>query len=166
MPLRPIRPGDTVIYRNASGQTANVVITSGQMTAPYAPTAVGSGTGGTLAAATYNYKLTYTVNSVESAMSAATTNVVTTGATSSITLTWPAVSGASNYKIYGRTGGSFLQMFSGTALTFIDDGSVTPTGAGPTTTGAANFTVPHEITGATKTGILPGTTAGTYEARW
>jgi hypothetical protein len=166
MPLRPIRPGDTVIYRNAKGETANVIITSGQTAAPPAPTAVGSGTGGTLAAATYNYKLTFTIGGVESAMSAATANVVTTGATSSITLTWAALSGATNYKVYGRTGGSFLQMFSGTATTFLDDGSVTPTGAGPATTGAASFTVPHLTTGAAKTGILPGMTADTYEARW
>lgn len=167
MPLRPIRPGDTVMYRNVSGQTANVIITSGQGVAPPTPTAVGSGTGGTLAAATYKYKLTYTVASVESAMSVASADVVTTGATSSITLTWTAIPGASNYKIYGRTGGAFLQMFSGTALTFLDDGSVTPTGAGPTTTAAANFTAPHEVgSGAVKTGILPGMTAGTYENRW
>jgi hypothetical protein len=155
------------MYRNASGQTANVLITSAQGVAPLPPTAVGSGTGGSLAAATYKYKLTYTLASVESAMSAASADVVTTGATSSITLTWTAIPGASNYKIYGRTGGAFLQMFSGTALTFVDDGSVTPTGAGPATTGAATFTVPHEVgAGAVKTGILPGTTAGTYEARW
>jgi hypothetical protein len=167
MPLRPIRPGDTVIYRNADGDTANVLITSGQGIGPPAPTAVASESGGTLAAATYRYKLTYTLGGVESAVSANSNDAIVAGATGSVNLTWGAITGASNYKIYGRTGGSFLQMFTGTALTFLDTAAVTPSGAAPSTTGAATLTVPHEVgAGSVKTGVLPGMTAGTYENRW
>lgn len=164
MPLRPSKKGDNVKYRNASGETMNVILTACQTAAPSAPSAVGSGTGGTLAAATYNYKLTYTIDGIESAMSAASTNVTTSGSTSKVDLTWTAVTGATNYKIYGRTSGSFLQMYSGTTPAFTDDGSVTPSGAGPATDAKANFTSPHE--NVVKTGILPGMTAGTYENRW
>jgi len=167
MPLRPIRPGDTVIYRNVDGDTANVLITSGQGVGPPAPAAVASESGGTLGAATYRYRLTYTLAGIESAVSANSADAIVAGASGSVNLTWGAIPGASNYKIYGRTGASFLNIFSGTALTFLDTGSVTPSGAAPATTGAANFTVPHEVGGgAVKTGILPGMTAGTYESRW
>lgn len=164
MPLRPTKAGDTVKYRDAAGHSQNVVLAAAQGFAPPAPTAAGFTTGGTLAAATYNYKLTYTLNGLESEMSAASTNVVTTGATSRVDLSWTAISGATNYKLYGRTGGSFLQIYSGATPSFSDTGAVTPSGAGPTTNGNVSFTGPHD--GVARTGILPGMGANQYENRW
>lgn len=164
MPLQRANKGDTVKYRDASGHSQNVILTARQAVAPAAPTAAGFGTGGTLAAATYSYKLTYTVDGLESEMSAASTGVATSGTTSRVDLSWPAVTGATNYKIYGRTGGSFLQIYSGATNSFSDTGSVTPSGAGPASDGRASFTGPHD--GLARTAILPGMGANQYENRW
>lgn len=164
MPLRPTKVGDTVKYRDATGASQNVIISAVQGPAPSVPVGVGNGTGGTLAAATYIYKITYTIGGVESEMSAPSTGVVTTGSTSRVDLTWSAVTGATNYKLYGRTGGSFLQIYSGATPSFSDTGSVTPSGAGPATDGKANFTGPHDF--LARTAILPGMGANQYENRW
>lgn len=158
--------GDNVIYRNAAGDSMAVVVTGGQGDAPgTAPVGVGSGTGGTLAAASYIYKNTYVKDGVESPVSAASNTVVTTGSTSSITITVTAVTGASAYKIYGRTGGQFLLIATITAPTviYLDTGSVTPTGAAPAADFRVTFRTPY--TGhAEVTGVLPGLTAGTYQS--
>lgn len=156
--------GDNVIYRNAKGESMAVVLTGGQGDAPAAPVAVGSGTGGTLPAATYTYKNTYVKDGVESALSAASNSYVATGATSSVALTVATVVGATSYKIYGRTGGSFLLMNTITAPTvlYTDTNADTPSGAAPATDFKVTFRTPY--TGhAETTGVLPGLTAGTYQ---
>ena len=157
--------GDNVIYRDADGKTMAVILTGGQGDAPpTAPGAVGSGAGGTLAAATYAYKYTYVKDGVESPPSSASTGVVTTGSTSKVDITVTAVTGATQYKIYGRTGGSFLLMTTLTAptVTYADTGSATPTGAAPTADYRANFNTPYTGHGATNS-VVPGLTAGTYQ---
>lgn len=156
--------GDNVIYRRASGESMAVIVTGGQGDAPAAPTAVGSGTGGTLAAATYTYKNTYVKDGVESALSAASNSYVATGTTSSVALTVATVPGATSYKIYGRTGGSFLLMNTITAPTvlYTDTGADTPAGAAPATDFNVTFRTPY--TGhAASTGILPGLGANQYQ---
>jgi|SRR6185369_7001772 len=156
--------GDNVIYRNARGESMAVILTGGQGTAPAAPAAVGSGTGGTLPAATYTYKVTYVKDGIESELSAGSTPYVATGSTSSVALTLTAVAGATSYKVYGRTGGSFLLMKTLTAptVTYTDTNADTPSGAGPTSNFNASFNTPY--TGhAAVTGVLPGITAGTYQ---
>jgi len=156
--------GDNVIYRRSNGETMAVIVSGGQGDAPAAPTCVITGTGGTLAAATYNYKITYVKDGVESAMSAASANQVTSGSTSMIDVNWTTVTGATSYKVYGRTGGSFLLMGTVTAptTTFNDTGSVTPSGAGPSTDFNITFRSPYAGHPQT-TGALPGLTAGTYQ---
>lgn len=156
--------GDNVIYRSASGDTMAVIVTGGQGDAPAAPVAVGSATGGTLAAATYTYKNTYVKDGVESALSAASNAYVATGATSSVALTVATVAGATSYKIYGRTGGTFTLLNTITAPTvlYTDTGADTPSGAAPATDFKVTFRTPY--TGhAQITGVLPGLTAGTYQ---
>lgn len=157
--------GDNAIYRNTAGETMAVILTGGQGDAPpVAPVGAGSGTGGTLAAASYAYKYTYVKDGVESALSAVSNTVVTSGSTSSIAVTVTAVSGATSYKIYGRTGGSFLLMSTLTAPTvlYTDTGADTPAGAAPATNFNASFRTPYTGHAAT-TGVLPGITAGTYQ---
>lgn len=156
--------GDNVIYRNAVGESMAVIITGGQGDAPAAAAVVGSGTGGTLAAATYTYKNTYVKDGVESALSAGTTPYVATGTTSSVAITVPVVSGASSYKIYGRTGGSFLLITTLTAPTvdYTDTGAVTPSGAAPSTDFNATFRTPYAGHAET-TGVLPGLGASQYQ---
>jgi len=164
VPARRGLRGDNVIYRSASGDTMAVVLSGGQGDAPAAPVAVGSGTGGTLAAASYTYKNTYVKDGVESALSAASNTYASSGSTSSVALTVATVAGATSYKIYGRTGGSFLLMNTITAPTvlYTDTGADTPSGAAPATNFNASFRSPY--TGHTAvTGVLPGETAGTYQ---
>lgn len=58
----------------------------------------------------------------------------TTGTTTgSVTITWPAVTGATGYNVYGRTVAGELKMTPSpiAGLTFTDNGSVTPSGALP-----------------------------------
>lgn len=156
--------GDNVIYRNSKGETMAVVLSGGQGDAPAAPTGVGSGTGGTLAAATYTYRNTYVKDGVESPPSANSNAVVTSGSTSSVALTVVTVAGATSYKIYGRTGGSFLLMNTITAPTvlYTDTGADTPSGAAPTADFNVTFRSPYAGHPQT-TGALPGLTAGTYQ---
>ena len=48
-----------------------------------------------------------------------------------IELSWPAVNNTTGYRVYGRSG-DILKMAETTSLSWIDDGSVTPSGALPT----------------------------------
>lgn len=141
-----------------------VIVTGGQGDAPAAPVAVGSATGGTLAAATYTYKNTYVKDGVESALSAASNAYVATGATSSVALTVATVAGATSYKIYGRTGGTFTLLNTITAPTvlYTDTGADTPSGAAPATNFNVTFRSPYAGHPQT-TGVLPGLSAGTYQ---
>ena len=87
---------------------------------------------GTLAAATYYYRVSAinaygeTIPSVETSFAAA--------ATTGVNVNWGAVTGATGYKIYGRsTDAELLIATVGAVTTYLDDGSVTPVGAMPTT---------------------------------
>lgn len=95
-----------------------------------------SASGGTVAAGTHGYRVTALNGAGETTASAEVT-IVTTGSTSTVTVTWPAVPGATSYKVYGRTASSELLMGTVSAApasafySFLDDGSVTPSGALP-----------------------------------
>jgi hypothetical protein len=101
---------------------------------PAAPVAAASTTGGTLAiAGDYSYKITAVTAAGETSASAASNIVATTSSTSSISLSWTAVAGATGYNVYGRAGASYLKMntspIAGTS--FVDNGSLVPAGAAP-----------------------------------
>lgn len=69
----------------------------------------------------------------------------TGGSTSAVTVNWTAVTGAEGYKVYGRTSGSELliaTITSGSTLSYVDTGAVTPAGALPgiNTTGEVRLT--------------------------
>lgn len=85
-----------------------------------------STTGGILAAGTYSYRVAAIDESgVTQASTAVTIN--TTGATSTVTVTWNPVPNAFAYNIYGRSLGAetlFVQIPAGT-LTWTDDGGIT-----------------------------------------
>ena len=164
MAVRKALKGDNVIYRDADGKSMAVIVTGAQGAAPtIAPVGVGSGTGGTLAAASYTYKYSYVKDGVESPLSAVSNTVVTTGTTSSIAVTVTAVTGATSYKIYGR-GPGWLLMATLTAPTvlFTDVGSVTPSGAAVTADSRIVFRTPY-AGHALSSAVLPGLTAGTYQ---
>lgn len=151
MPIRFPKVGYTVSYRNAAGKTTDAVVLGRQEAAPLAPTSSTATTGGTLADATYSYRVTAVIGGVESVPSAAKTQATTGGGTSTVTVNWTTIaatapySGASAFKVYGRTGGSELLMATVNmpTTTFTDTGSVTPSGALPTNTGTVRLKLIH-----------------------
>lgn len=88
-------------------------------------------TTGTLDDGTYSYRVSATNASGETLASTAATLAVVLGAgANGVTVTWTAVTGAVNYKIYGRSSGTELLMdtVDEATLTYTDDGSDTPSG--------------------------------------
>jgi len=159
MPLRDAVIGDTVQWRNARGETMNVIVTgtqAGAGSAPAQPAVANSGTGGTLTAATYSYRISRVRGGGESLASTAGTTVVAGGTTNKCTITLPGEAGA-QYAIYGRTGGSelFIGLSAIGATSFDDTGAATPTGAVPTTDGRIGARVFHQ--GSVHVLGLPGT---------
>lgn len=88
--------------------------------------------GGTLAAATYYYRVS-AINAFGETLASTEASRTTAGATSSVTINWSAITGATGYKVYGRsTGAELLIATVGEVLTYEDTGAVTPAGALPT----------------------------------
>ena len=97
---------------------------------------------GTLAAATYFYRITATTVGGETVPSVEVSLAITV--THGVAITWPQVAGATGYKVYGRTTGAELLMTTitnGTTLTWTDNGSVVPAGAMPTVNTATTDSV-------------------------
>lgn len=134
---------ETVSYRNAVGETADIVVTAIQGAAPANTgySATPSAAGGTLASATYSYRVSYVQGGVETPAGTAKTAVVT-GPTGSVTIDATVLLAAfplaTHWKLYGRTGGSELLMATTVRATptFVDTGAVTPSGAQKSATGA------------------------------
>ena len=97
------------------------------------PTTTTATTGGSLAPGTYSYRVTALIAGVETAVSPAVAQVVPAGtSTNTVTITWTAVTGATGYKVYGRTSGTELLIANlGVVLTFTDTGAIIPAGAQP-----------------------------------
>lgn len=106
---------------------------------------------GTLAAATYYYRVSAITTSGETL--ACSEVGLTIGATTGVILTWDAMPGATGYRVYGRSTGAelFIAEVSGTALTYTDSGSITPTGALPTANTARIVTATDPVKPATGT---------------
>lgn len=87
--------------------------------APAQSAAATAGTGGTLAAGTYRAVIT-AVNDRGETIKSNEQSQATTGATSTVTFTWAAVSGATSYKVYITNGaaGSQAQSVSTTGLSY------------------------------------------------
>lgn len=134
-------------------------ILSGALTTPVNAAFSTATTGGTLAAGTYFYRVSATDASGET-LASSEASQVTTGATSTVTVNWAAVSGAAGYRVYGRTTGTELLIATvGQVTTYTDTGSVTPAGSLPTsnTTGSGegtSSTVTVASGGSAKVGIF------------
>ena len=99
---------------------------------------VGSTTGGALPAGTYFYKVTAlglhgeTIGSNE-------VSVTTTGGTSSVALSWTAITGAASYRVYrGTAAGAESIYFAATGATFTDVNGASTAGTVPTTDTSSN----------------------------
>lgn len=85
---------------------------------------------GTLATATYYYRVS-AINANGETLASAETNLPVVGPVG-INVKWGAVTGATGYKIYGRsTGAELLIATVGQVTTYLDDGSISPSGALP-----------------------------------
>ena len=139
---------ENVLYYGATGNARGFIVTtaanSGQgvvVSQLATPTGAGtstSTTGGTLAAATYGYRVS-AYNQYGETTASTTVTQATTGTTSTVTVSWTAVTGALGYRVYGRTSGSELLIYTvaAPATSFLDYGARTPAGAlpGANTTG-------------------------------
>jgi hypothetical protein len=92
-------------------------------------------TGGTITAGTYRYVVT-AINAVGETIASNEQSIVTTGSTSTVTVTWATVTGATGYKLYktaagGATGTELLYKTVGAVVTDIDTTPGSPVGAFP-----------------------------------
>lgn len=99
-------------------------------------------TGGTITAGTYRYVVT-AINANGETKASNEQTIVTTGSTSTVTVTWGAVTGATGYKLYktaagGATGTELLYKTVGVVTSDVDTSPGSPSGAFPTTNTAAN----------------------------
>lgn len=113
--------------------------------APPVVAAAPSNAGGTLthAASPYDYVVTAVNANGESLPSTAVTPTIAAGTTGSVVLTWPAISTASSYRVYGRASGSVGLLATVTNPTYTDTGAASPGAAPPgadTTAGPGNYT--------------------------
>lgn len=171
MPLRPTKTvlKQTVRYIFANGRTMNAKVLGNAGTAQSAPGMATATTGGTLAAATYVYTTTAVVNGVETVASA-TGSQVTTGSTSTVTVTAGVTSGATAYRFYGRTAGNQFFMKQQVSNVFIDDGSLTPNASilPPASTSTSSLLLPELQAGRLIHGVAQATTnkqTGVYHHR-
>ena len=127
------------LYRTCGHSETLVAVA---VAAPGTLTPSTSTSGGTLAAATYYYVMT-AINAVGETIASAEASQATTGASSTVTLAWSAVSGATGYKLYRATatGNETYLTTLGAVTTYTDTGAITPGTAVPpvanTTVGAA-----------------------------
>jgi|GEM_PF-3989134 len=96
-------------------------------------------TTGSLSAATYSYRVSATNDSGETLASTAFTLAV--GESAGVVVSWTAVTGATGYKVYGRTAAGpekLMATVDEATLTWTDSGTVTPDGALPTSNTTAD----------------------------
>lgn len=164
MANRRARLFESVTYRNAAGETTDVVVTGVQGAAPSNAgyTATPSASGGTLTTATYSYRVSLVVAGVETPASTAKTAAVT-GPTGSVTIDatvmLAANTTATHWKLFGRVGASeaLIATTVRATPTFVDTGSVSPSGAVKAATEAIAFR--NRGTGVVQTQIPLATAA-------
>jgi hypothetical protein len=113
---------------------------------------------GTLLPGTYSYKVTAVNGTAQESAASVETSlaVATAGASNGVNVNWRAVQGAVSYNVYGRTAGSEGLLANVAALTYLDNGTVTPGIAPPTPT----WTTPWDL--GTQDINLASLTAGTW----
>ena len=114
------------------------------MAAPVQSATSTSTTGGTLAAGTYFYKVT-ALNAAGETVGSNEQSQVTTGTTSTVTVSWGAVTGATSYRVYRGTATNaenvFYAVAGGATVTFTDTGAASTAGTPPSTNTAGSVTL-------------------------
>lgn len=151
----PSLPPSIFIPVSPVGVTAPVPTVSSAIVGTAIPsgvTAVGSASGGTLAAATYYYKVV-SVDARGLTVGSTEVSATTTGTTSSVTIGWTAAPGAVSYRVYkGVASNTQTAYFSTSSLNYVDTGVAGTAG-----------TVPSSST-AIPTTVAPGSVAATAAA--
>lgn len=118
-------------------------VSAAQLAAPVNDTFTTATTGGTLLDTTaYFYRVAAVNAQGGTSLASAQTSITTgnsTANTNTVTVKWLAVAGAVSYNVYGRTTGGelFMANVAAPTLQFVDDGSITPAGALPTSATSA-----------------------------
>jgi hypothetical protein len=98
-------------------------VSNSDLDTPTGLAAVASASGGTLATATYYYKVT-AVNSIGETVGSSEVSAAVTGPTGSVALSWTAVDGADTYRVYrGTASGGQNTYYATTATSYTDTGS-------------------------------------------
>jgi len=106
-------------------------------------------TTGTLNNGTYYYRVSAVTVAGETLPSTETSLAVSAGpGANGVIVNWGAVTGATSYKVYGRSTGAELLMATVTAptTTWTDNGSVTPSGAMPTLGNSGGISTASTVT--------------------
>jgi hypothetical protein len=131
--------GAQAVYTDDLATTTQLQMPS-TLTTPTGVSYRGIATGGSLTAATAYYYRISAVNTAGETLASTESSFTTLGGgnTQRVVITWNQVKGAATYNVYGRATGAELFMQAVSLNTFIDDGSITPSGAlpGSNTTGA------------------------------
>lgn len=141
-PWREIKPSQTAGLLEGLSYVPyvrlEILTKTDQLATPTNGTHTTATTGGTLPAGTYTYRVS-ALDANGETLASAESGITTTGSTSTVTVVWGAIAGATGYRIYGRAaGGQQLMAEVGAVTSWLDDGSITPSGALPAanTTGA------------------------------
>ena len=159
-----LAPG-TFSYRvsatNALGETlASTAVTltiPGPLDAPVLNAPTTATTGGTLAAATYFYKIT-AINAIGETVGSNEVSQATTGTTSTVGLSWAAITGATGYRIYratttgGQSTSPALVAEVGAVTSYTDTGTAVSAGAVPATNTTSTTTNANTVTWDATTG--------------
>lgn len=134
--LAPTGSTAQLFYEATGSQTYNNLVRNAAVVfAPDPPgltSAVGSITGGTLAARTYYYVVTALGTTGETLASNEKSATVASGVTGSVALAWTAVAGATGYRVYrGVTAGSEFVYYAPGNVTTYTDTNATSTGGSP-----------------------------------
>ena len=126
-------PQSYMLRVNATGNChVRIAPPTNPLSAPVANTPSTSTSGGTLAAGTYFYVVT-ALNSAGQTTASNEVSVTTTGTTSSNTITWSAVAGATGYRVYRGTSaaGENVYYAPGNVTTYTDTNAASTGGTPP-----------------------------------
>ena len=156
----PFPPRSVFIPVSPVGISASVPTVGTARTATQIPSGVNatpSTTGGSLAAATYYFKVV-SVDAQGVTIGSTEVNATTTGSTGSVAIGWTAAPGATSYRVYvGTAAGAESQYFTTTNLTYTYTGAAGTAGAVPGS-GTA-YTATATPSGVTATAAAGGSLA-------
>lgn len=110
---------------------ATGLVPTALLSVPTGLNCTGAITGGSLAAATYWYRVSALNAQGETLACAQVSGTVASGSAGSVALAWTAVVGATSYNVYGRTNAGELKLINALTNAYTDTGALTPAGALP-----------------------------------